>query len=76
MGLINSKRNERDEVKYSNPNGIYTSCSWDMKTVKKLILDKKLAPFYPGSEEKSSPELDECPICFLVPFPASFDLFK
>ena len=67
MGLINSKRNtERDEVKFSSPNGLYPTCSWDMKVVKKLIVEKKIAPFYPGSEERTSKELDECPICFLV----------
>jgi len=72
MGLINSKRNtnttngvERDEVKYSNPNGLYPTCSWDMKVVKKLILEKKLAPFYPGTDERKATDSDECPICFL-----------
>jgi len=71
MGLINSKRNasvaqtERDEVKFSNPNGLYPTCSWDLKVVKKLILEKKLAPFYPGNDEKTSNDADECPICFL-----------
>jgi len=79
MGLINSKRNtngnanantntmvDRDEVKFSTPNGLYPTCSWDMKVVKKLILEKKLAPFYPGTDERKATDSDECPICFLV----------
>ena len=29
-----------------------------------LIVDKKLAPFYPGQDDEG-PDVDECPICFL-----------
>eukprot|EP01087_Luapelamoeba_hula_P006708 TRINITY_DN1679_c1_g1_i4.p1 TRINITY_DN1679_c1_g1~~TRINITY_DN1679_c1_g1_i4.p1 ORF type:complete len:502 (-),score=186.38 TRINITY_DN1679_c1_g1_i4:173-1678(-) len=70
MGLINSKKSVQqqqapvpDEVKFSHPNGIYPTCSWNLKVVRNLIGEKKLAPFYPGNEEKLSPEHDECPIC-------------
>jgi len=64
MGLINSKRNS-DEAKYCVPNGLYPSCAWDLKTVKKLVLEKKLAPFYPGVDDRTTADHDECPICFL-----------
>merc|ERR1711862_880908 len=64
MGLLQSKRNTIDS-KFLTPHGLYESCPWDKKTLKKLILEKKVAPFYPGQEENTSKELDECPICFL-----------
>jgi hypothetical protein len=67
MGSTNSKRPATsEEMKYLSPTGLYPSCNWDLKTIRKLIIEKKLAPFYPGREEKDSPELDECPICFMV----------
>lgn len=66
MGSTNSKRPAAsEEVKYLSPTGLYPSCNWDLKTIRKLIIEKKLAPFYPGREEKDSPEHDECPICFM-----------
>jgi hypothetical protein len=66
MGSANSKRPAAsEEMKYLSPTGLYPSCNWDLKTIRKLIIEKKLAPFYPGREEKDSPELDECPICFM-----------
>jgi hypothetical protein len=66
MGSTNSKRPAAsEEMKYLSPTGLYPSCNWDLKTIRKLIIEKKLAPFYPGREEKDSPELDECPICFM-----------
>eukprot|EP01102_Stenamoeba_stenopodia_P013948 TRINITY_DN4585_c0_g1_i1.p1 TRINITY_DN4585_c0_g1~~TRINITY_DN4585_c0_g1_i1.p1 ORF type:complete len:288 (-),score=49.54 TRINITY_DN4585_c0_g1_i1:171-1034(-) len=46
------------------PLGLYPTCEWDTRIVKKLIIDKKLAPIFKGHEEKISPEYDECPICF------------
>lgn len=53
------------DSKFTKPTGLYPTCEWDDKTVKKLINKKKVAPRYPGREEPG-PELDECPICFLV----------
>lgn len=41
------------------------ACYWDPKVLKKMILDKKLAPFYEGQNDEAD-ELEECPICFLV----------
>ena len=53
------------DSKFTKPTGLYPTCEWDDKAVKKLIVKKKVAPRYPGREEPG-PELDECPICFLV----------
>jgi hypothetical protein len=65
MGSASSKKPAAEETKYLSPTGLYPSCNWDLKTIRKLIIEKKLAPFYPGREEKDSAELDECPICFM-----------
>jgi len=53
------------DSKFTKPTGLYPTCEWDDKTVKKMINKKKVAPRYPGREEPGV-ELDECPICFLV----------
>ena len=58
-------RNKSVDSKFTKPTGLYPTCEWDEKTVKKLINKKKVAPRYPGREEPG-PDLDECPICFLV----------
>ena len=68
MGIISSKKNTV-EAKYSSLNGVYPSCAWEPKTIRKIILEKRLAPLYPGAEEKTSPFEDECPICMLVGAP-------
>lgn len=46
------------DSKFTKPTGLYPTCEWDDKTVKKLINKKKVAPRYPGREEPG-PELDE-----------------
>jgi len=53
------------DSKFTKPTGLYPTCEWDDKTVKKMINKKKVAPRYPGREGPGV-ELDECPICFLV----------
>ena len=53
------------EEKYTRPQGLYEQKDVDHKKLKKLILDSKLAPCYPG-EEECCYDLEECPICFLV----------
>ena len=64
----------RDDVdnKYTLPTGLYKSCEWDMRQVRKLILAKQLAPMFPGKESEelgdSVGDHEECPICFLVLF--------
>lgn len=40
--------------------------AWDAKLIKKSVIERKLAPFFPGAEEKANNEMEECPICFLV----------
>ena len=37
----------------------------DERSLRRLILDPKIAPFYPGSDEPA-PDREECPICMLV----------
>ena len=44
---------------------LYPSCPWDDKIVRKLILERKIAPRYPGSEVTCI-DTQECPICFMV----------
>lgn len=53
------------EDKYTKPQGLYQHKDVDQKKLRKLILDSKLAPCYPGGEESTN-EFEECPICFLV----------
>eukprot|EP00163_Fabomonas_tropica_P034586 TRINITY_DN964_c0_g1_i1.p1 TRINITY_DN964_c0_g1~~TRINITY_DN964_c0_g1_i1.p1 ORF type:complete len:804 (+),score=154.92 TRINITY_DN964_c0_g1_i1:348-2759(+) len=62
MGKGQSK--QTPEYIYSKPQGLYPECDWDDKTIRKLIIEKKLAPCYPGSETAGA-STEECPICFL-----------
>jgi hypothetical protein len=48
------------------PLGLYPTCEWDPRAIRRLIVDKKLAPIFKGAEEQSAPDFDECPICFYV----------
>ncbi|KAL4588911.1 hypothetical protein LXL04_001810 [Taraxacum kok-saghyz] len=61
--LVIRKRHSVDE-KYTKPQGLYEHKDVDHKKLRKLILDSKLAPCYPGDDD-SSCDLEECPICFL-----------
>jgi len=66
MGGTISRREINGSQEFTTiPTGLYQSCNWDAKTVKRLILNKRLAPFFPGQEESSETDLEECPICFL-----------
>jgi hypothetical protein len=76
MGANNSSENQQGkglgEESYS-PTGLYPSCDWDVKAIKKFVLSKKLAPISKGVERTKEecadpidPDLEECPICFLV----------
>lgn len=58
------KRHQVDE-KYTRPQGLYQHKDVDHKKLRKLILDSKLAPCYPGDDDCNC-DLEECPICFLV----------
>lgn len=53
------------DEKYTRPQGLYQHRDVDHKKLRKLILDSKLAPCYPGDDECAF-DLEECPICFLV----------
>lgn len=63
MGLINSKKHSV-EAKYSTLNGVYPTCEWDPKSIRKLVVDKKVSPLFPGKEDPGE-NTDECPICLL-----------
>lgn len=57
------------DERYTQPCGLYQHKNIDGKKLRKLILDGKLAPCFPGVEDVSGREqerLEECPICFLV----------
>jgi hypothetical protein len=60
----NGVKKEAIDSKHLKPNGLYT-LEWDLKLVKKLILDRKLAPFFPGKDSANEQDSEECPICFL-----------
>jgi len=55
------------EPRFLRPNGIYPpeQLKWDLKTMKKFVLERKVAPFYPGTEESTHPFDEECPICMM-----------
>ncbi|WZY77187.1 hypothetical protein YC2023_023571 [Brassica napus] len=58
------RRRQAVEEKYTKPQGLYVNKDVDIKKLRKLILESKLAPCYPGDDEGCH-ELEECPICFL-----------
>ncbi|CEG36117.1 ring u-box domain-containing protein [Plasmopara halstedii] len=62
----------RDLDKFTQPTGLYSTCPWEHKTVRRLIVDKKLAPRFPGQETKDGCFTLECPICFMF-YPGSLN---
>ncbi|XP_078428327.1 E3 ubiquitin-protein ligase DA2-like isoform X2 [Wolffia australiana] len=64
MGNKIGKRRCAVEDKYTRPQGLYQHADVDRKKLRKLILESKLAPCYPGDEDCTL-DLEECPICFL-----------
>eukprot|EP00761_Pharyngomonas_kirbyi_P006827 gb/GECH01006836.1/.p1 GENE.gb/GECH01006836.1/~~gb/GECH01006836.1/.p1 ORF type:complete len:311 (+),score=103.70 gb/GECH01006836.1/:1-933(+) len=69
MGNVFQKKCDIPE-QYLRPQGLYPRCDWDERTVRKLIINKSLAPCYPGQDEDKLPEdkdptIEECPICML-----------
>lgn len=52
------------DERYTRPQGLYVHKDVDLKKLKKLILESKLAPCYPGDDEFCN-DHEECPICFL-----------
>lgn len=65
MGNKLGRRRQVIDEKYTRPQGLYHHKDVDHKKLRKLILESKLAPCYPGDEECTC-DLEECPICFLV----------
>lgn len=64
MGNKLARRRQVVEDKYTRPQGLYQHRDVDHKKLRKLILDSKLAPCYPGDDD-CDVDLEECPICFL-----------
>ncbi|XP_039143397.1 E3 ubiquitin-protein ligase GW2-like [Dioscorea cayenensis subsp. rotundata] len=64
MGNKFGRRRQVVDERYTRPQGLYQHKDVDHKKLRKLILDSKLAPCYPGDED-STLDLEECPICFL-----------
>lgn len=54
------------EYLYTKPSGLYPTCAWDPKYVRRLILRGELAPRYPGRDDPDLDAREECPICMLV----------
>ena len=66
MGNKLGRRSQVVDDKYTRPQGLYQIKDVDYKKLRKLILESKLAPCYPGGDECDCSLLEECPICFLV----------
>lgn len=66
MGNKLGRRKEAVDDKYTKPQGLYHHKDVDHKKLRKLILDSKLAPCYPGHDHHTAFDLEECPICYLV----------
>eukprot|EP00568_Trieres_chinensis_P000199 CAMPEP_0183304100 /NCGR_PEP_ID=MMETSP0160_2-20130417/9307_1 /TAXON_ID=2839 ORGANISM="Odontella Sinensis, Strain Grunow 1884" /NCGR_SAMPLE_ID=MMETSP0160_2 /ASSEMBLY_ACC=CAM_ASM_000250 /LENGTH=197 /DNA_ID=CAMNT_0025467093 /DNA_START=225 /DNA_END=815 /DNA_ORIENTATION=+ len=47
------------------PSGLYESCQWEDKAIRRLIGDGKLAARLKGNDSRTNPGDRECPICFL-----------
>ncbi|PNY02490.1 RING/U-box domain-containing protein, partial [Trifolium pratense] len=70
MGNKLGRRRQVVDEKYTRPQGLYNHKDVDQKKLRKLILESKLAPCYPGDEETAC-DREECPICFLMKVPNS-----
>ncbi|KAE8124587.1 hypothetical protein FH972_019454 [Carpinus fangiana] len=64
MGNKLGRRRQVVDEKYTRPQGLYNHKDVDHKKLRKLILESKLAPCFPGDEECTC-DHEECPICFL-----------
>jgi len=66
MGTTGSKKEKQEGPDFTIPTGLYHSIHWDLRAVKRMILNKRLAPLYQGHEEPQNIDhFEECPICFL-----------
>ncbi|KAB5521303.1 hypothetical protein DKX38_025622 [Salix brachista] len=64
MGNKLGRRRQVVDERYTRPQGLYVHKDVDHKKLRKLILESKLAPCFPGDED-SCCDHEECPICFL-----------
>ncbi|CAM6047369.1 unnamed protein product [Sphagnum compactum] len=64
MGNKITRRRPAIDDRHTRLQGLYPPKDVDTRKLRRLILDSKLAPCYPGGEEPAV-ELEECPICFL-----------
>ncbi|NP_001143691.1 E3 ubiquitin-protein ligase GW2 [Zea mays] len=64
---IGGRRKSGVEERFTRPQGLYDHKDIDQKKLRKLILEAKLAPCYPGADDAApgGGDLEECPICFL-----------
>lgn len=67
---VGGRRRRRPPVdeRYTRPQGLYPHPDIDLRKLRRLILEAKLAPCHPGADDARA-DLDECPICFLVNHP-------
>lgn len=63
MGQKSSKP-PRVDPRFFAPQKLYCYNEVDLRKLRRLIKDNKLAPCFPG-EDSESQELEDCPICFL-----------
>eukprot|EP01101_Sappina_pedata_P002678 TRINITY_DN12897_c0_g1_i1.p1 TRINITY_DN12897_c0_g1~~TRINITY_DN12897_c0_g1_i1.p1 ORF type:complete len:235 (-),score=43.39 TRINITY_DN12897_c0_g1_i1:47-751(-) len=59
------RRDHSIESKHCTLQGIYPTCEWDHKMIKRMVVDKKVAPIFKGAGDPPGDEWDECPLCFL-----------
>jgi hypothetical protein len=45
---------------FVKPSGLYPTCAWDDKVVRRLILRRDLAPRFPGKDDPSAAAREEC----------------
>ncbi|KAH7366571.1 hypothetical protein KP509_18G086000 [Ceratopteris richardii] len=64
MGNKIYRHAERVDERFTRPQGPYECKDGESRKLRRLIMNGQLAPCYPGAEEYS-PELEDCPICFL-----------
>ena len=65
MGNKIGKRRVPIDEALTRPQGLYDHQDVDLKRLRRLIIDGRLAPCYAGVEDGNN-ELEECPICFMV----------
>lgn len=68
MGNILGRRQE-DTVDggFTFPTGeVYSKTDSDLRVIRRLIIERKLAPFFKGRADAENEYTIECPICFLV----------